>query len=85
MKVLGIIFTLIGALFFYCQHSNQNLLPQSLPRIFKCIGILSLIIGLIFLLLSVPKLVACLVWLIIMIFMWTFVPFIHLFRKELKG
>lgn len=85
MKFLGITLTLLGAFFFYCQHSNQNLLSQTLSPIFKTLAILCLIAGLLSLMMGIPVLVACLVWLIILTVMWSLLPFLRLFEKELKG
>lgn len=85
MKTIGILLTLLGTLSIYCCHSNQNLLPERLPKIFKINGLVTLFLALILLLCSLPKVVACFVWLILMIFIWSFVPFLALFKRSLNG
>lgn len=83
MKVFGIILTLLGAFLLYCSHSNQNIFAQFLPSIFKIIGLISILIGLIFLVFSLPKLVAILTWSMMLIFFWSFCPFVMLFKRKL--
>ncbi|AQZ81827.1 hypothetical protein BUM88_09510 [Acinetobacter calcoaceticus] len=83
MKLIGLFLTLLGAVSVYCCHSNQNLLSQHLPTLFKYLGLLFLIIGLIALFASLPKVVAAFCWFMLLIFAWSFLPFMALFKRKL--
>lgn len=83
MKLIGLFLTLLGAVSVYCSHSNQNLLSQHLPTLFKYLGLLFLVIGLIALFASLPKVVAAFCWFMLIIFAWSFLPFIALFKRKL--
>ncbi|KJH64411.1 hypothetical protein FY048_05450 [Acinetobacter sp. 1124_18A] len=83
MKLIGLFLTLLGAVSVYCSHSNQNLLSQHLPTLFKYLGLLFLIIGLIALFASLPKVVAAFCWFMLLIFAWSFLPFVALFKRKL--
>lgn len=83
MKLIGLFLTLLGAVSVYCSHSNQNLLSQHLPTLFKYLGLLFLIIGLIALFVSLPKVVAAFCWFMLIIFAWSFLPFMALFKRKL--
>ncbi|RFC82516.1 hypothetical protein C9E89_016090 [Acinetobacter sichuanensis] len=84
MKTFGIILTLLGTFSIYCSHYNQNLLASPLPKIFKIIGLGLLLLALIVLLISLPKVVACFVWVVLMILVWSHIPFITLFKRRLN-
>lgn len=83
MKLIGLFLTLLGAVSIYCSHSNQNLLSQHLPALFKYLGLVLLGIGLIALFASLPKVVAAFCWFMLIIFAWSFLPFIALFKRKL--
>ncbi len=83
MKLIGLFLTLLGAVSVYCSHSNQNLLSQHLPTLFKYLGLLFLVIGLIALFASLPKVVAAFCWFMLIIFAWSFLPFMALFKRKL--
>ncbi|SNQ29540.1 hypothetical protein SAMN05444584_1498 [Acinetobacter apis] len=84
MKMLGILLTLIGTLSIYCSHKNQNLFIVPLPQIFKLLGIEILLVALIVLLISLPKVVACFIWITLMILVWSHIPFIKLLKRRLN-
>ncbi len=84
MKLMGFLISFFGAMSVYLSHTNQNLLSQKLPYIFTLIGIFMLFLGLIILIFCLPKLVAVLSWFILMIFVWSFMPFIVLFKRNLN-
>ncbi|KAA8735618.1 hypothetical protein F4V57_02165 [Acinetobacter qingfengensis] len=81
LKLTGIFFSFIGYIVLYLSHSNQAILKQTLPKIWQYTGIFFSFIGLIFLLCSLSKLVAVLMWLAILTFVWSFLPFIPLFKR----
>jgi len=83
MKLIGLFLTLLGAVSIYCSHSNQNLLSHHLPALFKYLGIVLLSVGLIALFASLPKVVAAFCWFMLIIFAWSFLPFIALFKRKL--
>jgi hypothetical protein len=83
MKLIGLFLTLLGAVSVYCSHSNQNLLSQHLPTLFKYLGLLFLVVGLIALFASLPKVVATFCWSMLIIFAWSFLPFMALFKRKL--
>ncbi|MFX9784290.1 hypothetical protein ABTP12_17925, partial [Acinetobacter baumannii] len=65
------------------SHSNQNLLSHHLPALFKYLGLVLLSVGLIALFASLPKVVAAFCWFMLIIFAWSFLPFIALFKRKL--
>ncbi len=83
MKLIGLFLTLLGAVSIYCSHSNQNLLSHHLPALFKYLGLVLLGIGLIALFASLPKVVAAFCWFMLIIFAWSFLPFMALFKRKL--
>lgn len=83
MKLIGLFLTLLGAVSVYCSHSNQNLLSQHLPTLCKYLGLLFLVVGLIALFASLPKVVAAFCWFMLIIFAWSFLPFMALFKRKL--
>ncbi|MDB9696331.1 hypothetical protein OPU39_21625, partial [Acinetobacter nosocomialis] len=83
MKLIGLFLTLLGAVSIYCSHSNQNLLFHHLPALFKYLGLVLLSVGLIALFASLPKVVAAFCWFMLIIFAWSFLPFIALFKRKL--
>jgi hypothetical protein len=83
MKLIGLFLTMLGAVSVYCSHSNQNLLSQHLPTLFKYLGLLFLVVGLIALFASLPKVVAAFCWFMLIIFAWSFLPFMALFKRKL--
>jgi len=83
MKLIGLFLTLLGAVSVYCSHSSQNLLSQHLPALFKYLGLLFLVVGLIALFASLPKVVAAFCWFMLIIFAWSFLPFMALFKRKL--
>ncbi|AJB48277.1 TPA: hypothetical protein JIZ13_08070 [Acinetobacter nosocomialis] len=83
MKLIGLFLTLLGAVSIYCSHSNQNLLSHHLPALFKYLGLVLLSVGLIALFASLPKVVAAFCWFMLIIFAWSFLPFIALFKRKL--
>jgi len=83
MKLIGLFLTLLGAVSIYCSHSNQNLLSHHLPALFKNLGLVLLSVGLIALFASLPKVVAAFCWFMLIIFAWSFLPFIALFKRKL--
>lgn len=82
MKILGILLTVLGAVTLYCCHSNQDLLKQQLAKPFQCLGIFSVIFGFVFLFISLPKVVACFVWIITLLCLWSIIPFLPFFRRN---
>ncbi|KRI51137.1 hypothetical protein APC53_14125 [Acinetobacter pittii] len=83
MKLIGLFLTLLGAVSIYCSHSNQNLLSQHLPTFFKYLGLVLLGVGFIALFTSLPKVVAAFCWFMLIIFAWSFLPFMALFKRKL--
>jgi len=84
MKFAGFLMSFLGALSVYLSHTHQNLLPQKLPSVFSLIGIFELMLGLIFLIVSMHQLAAILSWVIFIIFLWSFIPFLALFKRNLN-
>lgn len=83
MKMIAIFICMTGALLLYCSHPHQNLLKLPLNKTFRIIGLGCLLISLIVLLNVVPKLVAVFMWLMTMLVIWTFAPFIRLLKKNI--
>ena len=83
MKIIDVMICLIGCVLAYCSHHHQNLLKQKLAKHYVYIGLGLLIISLSFLLISVPKLVAVYMWLMTMLVVWSLIPFIALFKKNI--
>jgi hypothetical protein len=83
MKLIGLFLTLLGAVSIYCSHSNQNLLSEHLPAFFKYLGLVLLGIGFIALFACLPKVVAAFCWFMLIIFAWSFLPFMALFKRKL--
>ncbi|NHB57254.1 hypothetical protein G9F32_04300 [Acinetobacter sp. 194] len=84
MNILGIFLTTLGAVLFYFSHPNQYLLKQPLPSFFKILAISSLLMGLVLLLLCMSKVTAVFLWLVLMICIWSFFPFIPLFKRSIQ-
>ncbi|RYL28622.1 hypothetical protein [Acinetobacter piscicola] len=82
MKILGICFVFLGAFSIYSSHHNQNLFAKPLPPLFKWLGMSALMISLVLLIISLPKLVACLIWVMLLITVWSFAPFLSLFKRK---
>ena len=82
MKILGICLLLFGAFSLYASHQNQNLFSKQLPMLFKYLGYLALLVSLLCLLISLPKVVACFIWVMFLIAVWSFAPFLHLFKRR---
>lgn len=82
MKVLGICLLFFGAFSIYSSHQNQNLFKKPLPALFKWLGIGTLGISLVLLIMSLPKLVACLIWVMFLITIWSFAPLLSLFQRK---
>lgn len=83
MKVIAVMICLIGCVLIYCSHHHQNLLKQHLAKPSALIGLILLIISLILLFSSVPKLVAIYMWSMTLIATWSLLPFIALFKKNI--
>jgi cobalamin synthase len=83
VKIFAITLCLIGCLLFYFSHRHQNLFKQTLSKRYSYVGICFIVISLLVLFLSVPKLVAVYMWLITMLVAWTFIPFVVLFKKNI--
>lgn len=83
MKLLAFLLCFTGSLLVYCSHSNQNLLKQSLTKAFYYLGVFLVVLALPIFLLQLPKLVAVFMWLMTMLVVWSFIPFIPLFNRYL--
>ncbi|RKG46366.1 MULTISPECIES: hypothetical protein [Acinetobacter] len=82
MKILAVILCMMGCLLLYFSHRHQNLLQQTLGKRYVYVGFCFIIISLIFLLISVPKLVAVYMWLMTLLVAWSLIPFVALFKKN---
>ncbi|HAV5441402.1 hypothetical protein N3K59_06075 [Acinetobacter baumannii] len=82
LKLLGIILALLGCISLYLSHPNQNLLQTNLSKTFIYLGTTILFASLIILLFSIPKLVAVLIWLAVITLVWSFIPFLNLFKRN---
>ena len=82
IKSSGIILTLLSCISLYLCHPNQILLKSYLSRTFTYLGVTGLITGLLILLFSIPKLVAVLIWLAVITLVWSFIPFLSLFKRS---
>ncbi|PRV99184.1 putative membrane protein [Acinetobacter sp. AR_0276] len=58
-------------------------MSHHLPALFKYLGLVLLSVGLIALFASLPKVVAAFCWFMLIIFAWSFLPFIALFKRKL--
>jgi cell division protein FtsW (lipid II flippase) len=85
MKILAVILCLIGCVLLYCSHQHQKLLKQKLAKQAVYIGLSLVIVSLILLFISVPKLVAAYMWSMTMLVMWSLLPFIALFKKNISN
>lgn len=81
-KLLGILLTLLGCISLYLCHPNQILLKSSLSKTFTYLGAIGLVAGLLILFFSIPKLVAVLIWLAVITLVWSFIPFLNLFKRS---
>ncbi|RKG31227.1 hypothetical protein [Acinetobacter tianfuensis] len=82
MKIIAVMICLIGCVLIYCSHRNQNLLKQHLPKKYAVTGLFLLIISVVLLFYSVPKLVAIYMWSMTLIAVWSLIPFVALFKKN---
>ena len=85
MKILAVILCMIGCVMLYCSHHHQSLIKQKLSKPYVYAGLLLLILALILLFFAVPKLVAIYMWLMTMLVIWSLVPFIALFKKNISN
>lgn len=85
VKILAVILCLIGCITLYCSHHRQTLLKSKLPKICVYLGLSLLIIALILLFIAVPKLVAIYMWLMTMLVVWSLIPFVTLFKKNISN
>lgn len=83
MKFLAFLLCFTGSLLIYCRHSNQNLLKHSLSKAFHYLGFFLVILALPIFIWSLPKLVAVFMWLMTMLVVWSFIPFIPLLKRYL--
>jgi len=81
-KILGIILSLLGSTGLYLCHPNQILLKSNLSKKFIYLSTAAIITGLVILLFSIPKLVAVFIWLAVITFVWSFIPFLSLFKRN---
>lgn len=81
-KLIGITITLVGCILFYLSHPNQHFLKLSLSKNFTHLGIVLLLIGLIFLLLFIPKLAATCIWIAVIVMVLSLIPFLDLFKRN---
>ncbi len=81
LKSLGIILALCASCLVYLHHPNQSLLKQPLPHYAATLGWVVYIVALLILLYTLPKLVAVFLWLAVLIAVWSFAPFISLFKR----
>lgn len=84
MHTFGCVVTLMSAVVLYLTHKNQMLLHQSLSRPWRWLSGSTLILGAGLLWLSLPKMVAILTWLIFVILVWSFIPFLGLIKKRVQ-
>jgi uncharacterized membrane protein len=82
MKILGIMLSLLACMSLYLSHPNQILIKSHLPKIFIYLGITGLAIGLIILLFFIPKFAAIFIWLAVITLVWSFAPFLILFKRN---
>lgn len=82
LKLTGILFTLFGSITVYLSHPNQSLIQSSLSKKIIYLGLIGLIIGLIVLVFSISKLVAVLIWCAVITVVWSFIPFLNLFKRN---
>ncbi len=85
MKIVAVFICLLGSFILYCSHHHQTLLKQHLPKNLRLIGYVLLVLSIILLLCSVPKLVAIFMWLMSMLTVWSLAPFIVLFKKNIPN
>lgn len=85
VKILAVILCLLGCITLYCSHPHQSLLKQKLSKPYVYAGTSLLIIALILLFIAVPKLVAIYMWLMTMLVVWSLIPFITLFKKNISN
>lgn len=83
MKIFAVLLCVMGSFILYCSHCHQSLLKQYLAKHYVYVGLALLMISIILLLMSVPKLVAVYMWLMTMLMVWSLVPFIVLFKKNI--
>ncbi|RYY79228.1 MAG: hypothetical protein EOO69_07375 [Moraxellaceae bacterium] len=81
MKAFGILLTLWGCLSLYLSHPHQALLKTQFSSKFAYGGIVIVMLGLLILLYALPALVAVCVWVVIAIFIWSFIPFLPFFKR----
>lgn len=81
MKILGLLLILIGCGVLYCCHPNQSLLKQPLAKTYRGLGIIFSVSSLLILWWVLPKVVAVLSWLICITVVWSFLPFVPLFKQ----
>ena len=82
MKFIAFFCVLLGSVVMYCSHTNQDLLHKQLPDSTRWFALLSIGIALILFLISTPKLVAIFMWLLTIVVVWSFLPFIPLIFKK---
>lgn len=82
MKILAVILCMMGCLLLYFSHRHQNLLQQALSKRYVYVGLCFIILSLILLFISVPKLVAVYMWLMTMLVVWSLMPFVALLKKN---
>ncbi|MBP6114682.1 MAG: hypothetical protein KA474_08195 [Acinetobacter sp.] len=82
MKFIAFFCVFFGCVLMYCTHVNQDLLDKKLPDSLRWFALLSIGLALILFLISTPKLVAIFMWLLTILVMWSFLPFIPLIFKK---
>ena len=82
MHTVAYVMTLLGAVLLYLTHHNQMLLAQALGQSFRWMGMGIVLISLVVLYLVLPKAVAILTWLIVLIAVWSFMPFLGLIQQK---
>ncbi|MFV5492361.1 hypothetical protein [Acinetobacter sp. ASP199] len=83
LKIFAVTLCLLGSLMLYGSHRHQSLFGTVLSKKNVILGGGLLMISMILLLCSVPKLVAIYMWCMTLITTWSLLPFIALFKKNI--
>lgn len=82
MHILAFVLTLLGAILVYLSHQNQILLMQKLSPSWQRVGWGSCLLGLLSFCWQLSLSVAIFSWCTSMMFIWTFLPFMGLLKRD---
>ncbi|AOA57025.1 hypothetical protein BFG52_00730 [Acinetobacter larvae] len=81
MKLVAMMLCIATCFILYLTHPNQTVLTQALSKRWRIPVCILLLLSAVWLFYLLPALVACFMVVLSMMMVWTFAPFISIFKK----